>query len=191
MRYKLETMGNMLMTSSTYSPELNSSAEKMKGTLLDKVGTLIKEANLPLQYWGEALQHAVFLHNRTVTSFLDMWNPCEVLLGTTPKSSSINKFGYSAYMHVHKQNHNTELHNYAEKGFYLSSMKSLYRIQSFLTKLVVETKHVSFQEERFLFAKKREACRKLGTNFSTSNNAKNDTRKLKPTSNEACLSSSG
>lgn len=106
------------MTSSTNSLESNGLAERMNRTLVENVRALIKAEILPQKYWGGALQQALYPHNRTVTSFLDMCTPYDIQLGTTPNNSSIKELGCAAYM-LHKQNCNTELDNRAEKQLYL------------------------------------------------------------------------
>lgn len=44
-------------------------------------------------YWGEALQQAVYLHNRTETPTLMIRTPFEMLFGKIPNDSRVGVFG--------------------------------------------------------------------------------------------------
>lgn len=54
-----------------HNPQNNGTAEKMNRTLLDKMRTMLIDANLPERFWGEALITATYVKNRTPTK-LDM-----------------------------------------------------------------------------------------------------------------------
>lgn len=58
---------------------------------------MIKVAKMREGFWGEALNHAVFLHNRTVTRTLQKLTANEPLLGFIPDNSRIKIFGCAAY----------------------------------------------------------------------------------------------
>lgn len=150
MRHELEAMGIKLTTSSTYSPASYGLAESVNRTLLNKIRALLKEAKLLQLYRGEALQHAVYLHNRTVTSSSDIRPPYKILLMTIPINSSNNKIWLCCIYACSQANCKTRLNNHAEKGCYLCNKNEPHRIQSFKTNLVVETSYTSFEEGCFL-----------------------------------------
>ena len=68
-----------------YIKELNGLIERPNRTLLEKVRSLIYQANLPRYLWGEALKAAVYLYNRTPYSSLPGYiNPYEAVTGNRP-----------------------------------------------------------------------------------------------------------
>lgn len=84
MKTHLQKFGIVLTTSSPHTAESNGLSETMNMTLLDKVRSVLKETNMNLGYCGEALQHGVYLHNRTVTATLKMRIPYEMLFKGRP-----------------------------------------------------------------------------------------------------------
>lgn len=101
-------MGIILATTTTYILDSNGPREGTDRSFKNKIRALIKAANLPQQHCENVLKHAVYLHERTVTSYLHMRAPYEVLLRATPNHSFIKTFTFAAYMHVHKHNLSTK-----------------------------------------------------------------------------------
>jgi hypothetical protein len=82
------------------TPQHNGVAERMNRTLLDKVRTMLIDADLPESYWFDALVYAALLHNVTPTRALGDVTPEEAWSGNKPDVSSIRVFGSRAFVHI-------------------------------------------------------------------------------------------
>jgi hypothetical protein len=81
------------------TPEYNGIAEWFNRTAIEKVRTLLHESRLPKFLWGEALQHVVYLKNRTWTKSLHDSTPHEILTGKKPDLSNIHPWGTRVWVH--------------------------------------------------------------------------------------------
>ncbi|CAK1360853.1 unnamed protein product [Cercospora beticola] len=83
--------------SSPYNPEQNGLIERPNRTLLGEIRALLLESGLPKTFWGEALEAAVFLYNRTPHSSLGFKSPYELRYNKPPNLDNIRIFGSIAY----------------------------------------------------------------------------------------------
>ena len=51
-----------------YSPQQNGVSERLNRTLLEKARSMIYHAEVPSKFWAEAINTAVYLHNRSPTA---------------------------------------------------------------------------------------------------------------------------
>lgn len=58
------------------------------------------DANLGMDYWGEAMNTAAYIKNRTVSKVLDNKSPYELWTGSKPNVSHLKMFGCGAIAHV-------------------------------------------------------------------------------------------
>lgn len=63
----LEEKITAITTSTPYRPQLSWLAEPMNRARFDRVRALLKNVRMPWSYWGEALTHAVTVHNCTIS----------------------------------------------------------------------------------------------------------------------------
>lgn len=80
-----------------YSSQLNGKAERMHLTLLQKVRALLFDAKMEKEFWGEALNTACYLTNRSPTSTKEV-TPIELWTNKRPNLSKIEMFGCDAYV---------------------------------------------------------------------------------------------
>jgi hypothetical protein len=73
--------------------------ERMNRTLLDKVRTILPDAELPNSYWFDALEHTL-LRNVSPTRALTDGTPEEAWSGTKLDISSLRVFGARAFAHI-------------------------------------------------------------------------------------------
>nr|CCA23978.1 OSIGBa0134J07.9 putative [Albugo laibachii Nc14] len=72
----------------------NEKAERMHQTLMNMVRSMIFGSGLPLSFWGDAVEYATYILNRSLTrSNEDRASPIEVLTGIKPKLTDIVIFG--------------------------------------------------------------------------------------------------
>ena len=74
----------------------------MWNTVVDMARAMLRAADLPKEYWGAAIKHAVFIRNRSPTAALDGQSPFQVLMKAKPDLSVLRKFGCRAFVHTEK-----------------------------------------------------------------------------------------
>lgn len=127
-------------------------AERMNRILLDKVTAMLKEADLPNAYWGEAMCHAAYLYNRTTSVTMKGRTPHECLFGTPPSLKNLKIFECAAYTHIHKTNKRSEVNDHSEQGIFLGIELGLYKIYFPKKQRLYTTKHATFDESTLLLA---------------------------------------
>lgn len=95
----LEAAGTTRRLTVHNTPEYNGVAERLNRTLLDKIRAMRHDSSLPKFLWGEALQHSVYLKNRTSTKALDDITPHEVLFDEKPDISNLHPWGCDVWVH--------------------------------------------------------------------------------------------
>ena len=78
------------------TPQCNGVSEHRNHTLLDMVRSMMSLTNLPLSFWGYALETAVFTLNRAPSKSVEM-TPYELWFGKKPKLSFLKIWGCDAY----------------------------------------------------------------------------------------------
>ena len=53
-----------------YTPEQNGVSERLNCTLIESARSMLIHAKMPLKFWAEVVNTAVYLHNRSPTSAL-------------------------------------------------------------------------------------------------------------------------
>lgn len=76
-----------------HNPEQNRTAERKNRTLLDTTRCLLMDANLPDQYWAEAVNTGNYLRNRMPAKSLNGKTPYEEWTGNAPDVSNLRIFG--------------------------------------------------------------------------------------------------
>jgi len=72
----------------------------MNRTIMEKARTILLEACLPESFWAEAVNTAVYLHNRRPIKSLEGKTPHQAWNGIKPDLSQLRVFGCDAYLHV-------------------------------------------------------------------------------------------
>ena len=55
-----------------YTPQQNGVSERMSGTIMETTRSMLHHAALPSSFWAEAVSTAVYLQNRSLTSYLKL-----------------------------------------------------------------------------------------------------------------------
>jgi len=99
-RNLLKERGIKLLTSAPFTPEQNGRIEREMRTIVESARSMLSARKLPKNLWGEAVNTAVYVLNRTVPTYLNKKTPIEVYMNKKPDLSHIRTFGCNAYIHV-------------------------------------------------------------------------------------------
>jgi transposase InsO family protein len=88
---------------SPYTPEQNGGAERENRTLVECIRTMLHAKRLNLCLWGEALQIAAYVLNRSSSRTRGYKTPYELWTGNRPSVEHFRVFGNVAYAHVPKE----------------------------------------------------------------------------------------
>ena len=72
-----------------YTPEQNGVSERLNRTLIESARSMLIHAKMSLKFWAEAVNTAVYLHNRSPTSALKDKTPFESWFGKKPNVSNL------------------------------------------------------------------------------------------------------
>lgn len=81
-----------------YSPQQNGVVERRNRTVLEMARSFLKEKQLPLTLWGEAIRHSIYVLNRLPTRAVTGMTPYEAWSGIKPEIGHIKIFGCLAHM---------------------------------------------------------------------------------------------
>ena len=97
----LKTKGIKHELTVPHSPQQNGVAERMNRTLTESARAMIAHANLPNDYWAEAIATAAYVKNRAPTTAFEIdTTPYERWYGKKPDVTHLKVFGCIAYAHV-------------------------------------------------------------------------------------------
>ena len=83
-----------------YTPEQNGVSERLNRTLIESARSMLIHAKMPLKFRAEAVNTAVYLHNRSPTSALKDKTPFESWFGKKPNVSNLNVFGSVCFVYT-------------------------------------------------------------------------------------------
>jgi transposase InsO family protein len=83
-------------------PQQNGSAERGNRTGGERITCMLSEANLPMQFWYEALAALIHIWNCCPTSALKGKTPHELWFKRKPDVSHLRVWGCLAYVHIQK-----------------------------------------------------------------------------------------
>jgi transposase InsO family protein len=82
-----------------YCAEQNGIAERRNRTLKEAATTMLSDSNLPRNHWAEAIAHANYCQNRTI-SRSSTETPIEMFCGRKPDWSKMRKFGSEVFVMI-------------------------------------------------------------------------------------------
>ncbi|UYV73081.1 hypothetical protein LAZ67_10001761 [Cordylochernes scorpioides] len=132
-----------------YSPRSNWIAERANRTILNKVRTMLLDANLPLKLWGEAANTAAYIHNLTPTKPKERKTPMELWTGRKPSVRHLKTFGCQAYYKTfHPKRHKPDLK--AKNAIFVgySQFRKAYRLYYYEKVDLYESSYVKCDESR-------------------------------------------
>ena len=137
--------------SNPYTPEQNGMAERLNRTLAEEMRAILYHAQLPKQYWAEAISTAAYLKNRSPHSALNGKTPYETWHEKKPNLSHLRVFGCLSTVHVPKQKR-TKLDAKALVRIFIGYPDGVkgYRLIDPTTLTITVSRDVIFYEDKFI-----------------------------------------
>lgn len=132
----------------SYTPQQNGVAERRNRTIVEMAKSMIHDKGMPQQFWGEAVNTAVYLMNRHPTVAVEGKTPFEAWCGRKPSVNHLRVFGSICYAHIPKELRQ-KLDESSEKCIFVgySSQTKGYRLYNLKKKKVIICRDVLFSEK--------------------------------------------
>nr|ABG22008.1 retrotransposon protein, putative, Ty1-copia subclass [Oryza sativa Japonica Group] len=133
------------------TPQWNGVSERRNRTLLDMVRSMMSQTDLPLSFWGYALETAAFTLNRVPSKSLDK-TPYEIWTGKRPSLSFLKIWGCEVYV---KRLQSDKLTPKSDKYFFVGYPKETkgYYFYNREEDKVFVARHDVFLEKEFISTK--------------------------------------
>ena len=132
-----------------YCPEVNGIAERANRSLMESARAMMQHANLPKQFWAEAVATAADIRNRFLCPRSDSTTSYEMLTGRKPRVDHIRVFGSKTWVHVPKEKRK-KLDTKAREGVILACYdNSQYKVWMKYSGKPVMARHVRVLENVF------------------------------------------
>ncbi|KAE9091335.1 hypothetical protein PF005_g18013 [Phytophthora fragariae] len=139
--------GIIQQTSAPYSPQQNGLAERMNRTIVEMARSMLLYMGLELEWWGEAVNAAVYTINRVPNTARPHVSPFEVFFGKRPDLSHLRVFGSRGFVHVEKSKRSKwdpKAHHCIFLGY--SDTSKAYRVWDLETERVLTSRTVLLDE---------------------------------------------
>ena len=133
-----------------YSPEQNGIAERLNRTIVKSARSMLLHASLPQQFWAEAVNTAVYLHNRSPTVALKDKTPYECWYSSKPNVSNLRVFGCLSFVHT-PDGKRQKFDPKASKAIFVGYPQDTkgYKLYDLSSKRFVRSQNVIFYENNF------------------------------------------
>lgn len=135
-------------TSMPYSPEQNGAIERENRILVEAARSMLHAKNCPERLWGEAINTAAYILNRTAPTPEEGKSPHEIWFHEIPATDHLRVFGSECFVHVPKQKRK-KFDKKALKGYLVGycGNKDGYRVFIPENNQVVLSRDVVFKNE--------------------------------------------
>ena len=136
--------------SNSYSPEQNGVAERFNRTMIEAARSMLYHAHLPMKFWAEAVNTAVYIRNRSPTTSVKDKTPYECWFNAKPNVSHFRVFGSQCYVHV-PDDQRQKLDAKSYKGIFVGYPEGTkgYKVYNISTGKFTKTRQVIFDENKF------------------------------------------
>ena len=143
-----DEMGMERQLTVAYSPQQNGVAERKNRTIVEMAKCMMIEKGMPLEFWAETVNTAVYVLNRSPTKALDKKTPFEAYSGRKPGLKHLRVFGSLCYAHVpNPQRQKLDLASNRCVFLGYGSCEKGYRLYNITTEKVIISRDVVFNEE--------------------------------------------
>jgi len=131
-----------------HNPQNNGIVERMNRTLMERVRTIMIDANLPKFLWAEILSTVSYLHNVVGEG---RGCPLEILMKETHNLKKLRTIGCLVYYNVSHYGNIGKLDSRSKKGIMIGydQLSTCYRIYDPEKRKVLRSRDVKFQEDVF------------------------------------------
>ncbi|KAK1435293.1 hypothetical protein QVD17_01054 [Tagetes erecta] len=145
----LENKGIHHQFTAPYTPQQNGVVERRNRSILGTTRSILKAKKLPQSFWGEAVNHSVYVLNRSPTKALEDATPYEKFKGRKPNLSHLKIFGCLGYV-KNLATGQKKLDDRSTPMIHLGSQPGTgsYRMFDPVKKRIVVSRDVKFIEER-------------------------------------------
>ena len=106
-----------------YNPQQNGLAKRKNRTIMEAVGAMLHDQDLPMHIWLEAARTMVYVQNHTPQKLLDNKNPKQFFSGKKSEVSHLRIFDCPVYIHIPKEKR-TKLDPSGKKGILWDTLKA-------------------------------------------------------------------
>ena len=154
MSYFFARVGISHHVSCPYAHQENGSTERKHRHIVEVGLSLLAHASMPLKFWDEAFQTAVYLINRIPSKVIQSQTPLEKLLHTKPDYSFLRIFGCAVWPNLRPFNkHKLEFRSKRCVFLGYSVLHKGYKCLDVSTGRVYISRDVVFDESIFPFSK--------------------------------------
>lgn len=123
----------------------NPNAERSIRTINEMASALLRDANMPNEYWSYAVEHVAYIRNRIPVAKLGFKTPYEVLLGKKPTLKYLRRFGCRCYV-LNPIKSNRKIGQKSLIARYLGNTSTAYIVELPDSKIIF-SRDVTFNEE--------------------------------------------
>ncbi|KAM1739403.1 hypothetical protein ACFX11_015127 [Malus domestica] len=142
-----DEMGMERQLTVAYTPQQNGVAERKNRTIVEMAKCMMVEKGVPLDFWAEAVNTAVYTLNRCPTKALDKKTHFEAYSGRKPGIKHMKIFGSICYAHIPTQLRQ-KLDETSTKCIFLGygTCEKGYRLYDLVSKKIIVSRDVIFDE---------------------------------------------
>ena len=147
LREFLKANGIRMENTAPHTPQQNGKAERENRTIVESARTMLHAKGLPIKFWAEAVNTAVYVLNRTAPG-ADSTTPFELWTGKMPDLSHMRIFGCDAFVHIGQavpKKDGSKIKKMILVGYQENSTN--YRLYDPITRKVITSRDVIFNEE--------------------------------------------
>ena len=136
--------------SNPQTPEQNGVAERFNRTMIESARSMLYHSKLPLNFWAEAVNTAVYIRNRSPTVSCGNKTPFECWFQKKPDVSHMRVFGSLCFVHI-PDSQRQKLDAKSYKGILVGYPEGTkgYKIYNLSSGKFVKTRNVIFDENNF------------------------------------------
>lgn len=128
-----------------YTPQWNGTSERLNRTIMDKARAMMKARNVHAKFWGEAVNHAVYLKNISPTQALNGKTPHLAFYGQKPEFENLRAFGCRV---MYKNNgHKKKLADRSFVGIFIGIEDNKFRVWNISRDKLEWTRDITFYEK--------------------------------------------
>ena len=138
-------------TTAAYTPQMNGVAERLNRTLLEIARPMLSAHNIPFRFWGEAINTAMHIRNRTPNASIKFKTPYELWYGRKPSLNHLRIFGCTAWVHVPKESGRQKLDDKSKRMCLVGyiSEKGIYKVYDPTNGKFSSARDIIFDEKKF------------------------------------------